>query len=516
MVAPRRNRARRTRLTAASVAALAGLLTAAGCTATVDGTGQKDASTVPFTSCASLFPVAAVPVPQALTGQLTFGCATLAVPLDYSDPSGRTISLQLLRIHDAGDTHPIGSLLVDPGGPGGSGVSLALGLISQMNPEIVQHFDIVGFDPRGVGASDPITCENGKQEDALTAASPNMATRAGRATVERDARRFDSACNAKYGTALGQFNTVNTARDMDRIRAAVGDDQLNYLGFSYGTELGAAYAHLFPSRVRVAVLDGAVDPLTSGVTRLAQQYQGFEDAFDQFAANCATVSPCRSLGNARRAAERVLSSAQRHPLATGTSRKLTGSLASTGILEALYSRSEWVPLGAALISATHGNGGGLLALADQYYQRQANGTYGNILDAYTAISCNDTARGLTAAQIATTARRWTARYPLSGRWHAGLGDILPFCQQWQPVRTVPPKPIAATATKVLVIGNLHDPATPYQGAKDLAATLGNARLLTWNGEGHTSYLEGSSCIDNYVNQYLLTKALPPAGKVCPR
>jgi pimeloyl-ACP methyl ester carboxylesterase len=532
VIAPTRAGRRR----AALAAGLSVLVLAAACTSTIAGVGRGATgapsgsagpsspngggstgahATASFGSCRDLFDGASIPVTPGLSGHLSYGCATLKVPLDYGNPYGRQLGLQLVRVRDSADNAPIGSLLVNPGGPGGSGVELALGLVGRLAPTILEHFDLIGFDPRGVGLSSPIRCVDAAQEAQLTAASPDLSTAAGMAEAEQDAASFDSACAHKYGSALGQFSTVNTARDMDRIRAAVGDRQMNYLGFSYGTELGSVYAHLFPRRVRVAVLDGAVDPLTSGVAQLGDQLEGFEKAFDQFAANCERDPSCAPLGNPRAVALSVLATAQQQPLSTSSGRRLTGSLASAGIGEALYSRSEWPALADALISARRGDGTGLLALSDRYYQRNPDGSYENIFDAYTAISCNDSASGLTEAALAATAKSWATKYPLSGRWHAGPADLLPYCQQWQPVRTVPPKPSAPTTTKVLVIGNLHDPATPYQGAKDLAATMGNARLLSWDGQGHTSYLEGSSCADGYVNQYLVHQTLPPAGEVCP-
>jgi pimeloyl-ACP methyl ester carboxylesterase len=289
---------------------------------------------------------------------------------------------------------------------------------------------------------------------------------------------------------------------------------MNYLGFSYGTELGSIYAHLFPGKIRVAVLDGAVDPLTSGIVSFADQLQGFELAFDQFADDCVKHTPCSTLGNPRQAVYSIVAKAKAHPLGTSDAsetRDVTSSLVLTGVLEALYSKSEWTDLGNALIAAKGGDGKGLLALADEYNQRES-GHYSNIMDANTTIGCNDEKAGPTDAQITATAKSWATRFPIFGTWAA---ISLFGCQQWQPDRTPIPLPTAATPTKVLVIGNVHDPATPYQGAIDLAKTMGNAELLSWDGEGHTSYLQGSSCIDNYVNTYLVSQTLPPPDTTCP-
>ena len=409
-------------------------------------------------------PVSRVTPPPGLEGKLNYQCAQIRVPLDYADPNGSAITLQLLKVHDSDNTASTGSLLVNPGGPGGSAIEYLLGDLSQMKPAVMQHFDLLAFDPRGVGLSTPLSCISAKAQDTFDAVSLDVTTATGFAQAKAVARQFAQACNQKYGSTLQYFNTVNTAKDMDRVRAAVGDNQLNFLGFSYGTELGSVYAHLFPDQVRVAVLDGAVDPLTSGITQSADQLQGFEDAFDQFAASCRASAACAKLGNARQAVAGIQAAAYKHPLATSSGRTLTVALATTGVMEALYSRSLWTQLGTALIDARRGDGSGLLSLADEYDQRYADGQYSNLIQAFTAISCNDSKSGPSDSAIRATARRWVSEFPLFGRWSA---SSLFYCQQWQPVRTVPPKPTAATSTKVLVVGNLHDPATPYQGAKDL-------------------------------------------------
>jgi pimeloyl-ACP methyl ester carboxylesterase len=512
-----------------ALAAVGALIVLTGCTGSViSGQGRaasrsksSSASSLPpaptpspanFQDCSTGIRVNLLGLPASRLADLSFECARISVPLDYADASGKQIPLFLLRIHDANDTSPIGSLLVNPGGPGGSGVNLALGLLKKLPPNIPAHFDLVGFDPRGVGLSSPVDCLSDAQEQLLTFASPDVLTAHGFGRAKGLAKIFASDCTKKYGAALADYNTVQTARDMDQIRQAVGDDKLNYLGFSYGTELGAQYVHLFPQRVRVAVLDGAVDPLYGPIETAAKQLKGFEDGFDQFANWCAAHDPCGSIGNPRQAVANIVAATQRKPLsATGTGRIVSTNLALIGVAEALYSRSDWPTLGRALVSGLAGDGRGLLDLSDQYYQR-FNGHYTNLFDAFNTVTCNDSPPGPSDATIKTLARRWTSKYPIFG---AGFAVGLFTCQQWQPKRTVPPPPTAPnSAHTVLVIGNVHDPATPYQGAKDLTNTLGNARLLTWNGEGHTSYLEGSSCIDNYVDAYLIQGTLPAAGTKC--
>ncbi|MDP9092565.1 MAG: alpha/beta hydrolase [Actinomycetota bacterium] len=501
----------------------------ASCTATVTGTGNTAGLRTPpsgasptlrpqqiaFGSCSQIFDPSALTIPQPRASHLTFGCARLGVPLDYGNEAGPRINLELVKVHD--DRNRTGNaLMVNPGGPGGSGFDLALGLAGQLADRVLASFDIIGFDPRGVGLSNPVSCVSDQRKDQLNAADPNVLTPAGFAEAKSLAAAVANGCSAAYGASLADFNTVQTAMDMDRIRQSLGGQQLNYLGFSYGTELGSVYAHLFPHNVRVEVLDGAVDPLTADIAAFANQLAGFESAFDQFAQDCVGRPACAVLGNPRQVVYSLVSQADQTPLSTSNPadhRRATGSLVLTGVLSALYSKSQWGSLGDALIAARQGDAKAILALADEYNQRNPDGTYSNIYDANTAIACNDSKPGPTDATIRATALAWVKSYPMFGRWSAAS---LFSCQDWQSKRTPVPLPTAPTPQKVLVIGNLHDPATPYQGAKDLANTMGNALLLTWDGEGHTSYLQGNTCVDNYVNNYLISGSLPPVNTTCPR
>ena len=509
------------------------MLLLAGCTGSVIG-GQGRAADAPtrstpspdssvptvapanFINCRDAINIGALGLSGDRLQKLSFGCALIDVPRDYAHPNGATFKLTLLRIHDSDNTAHTGSLILNPGGPGGSGIELALNLAGQISNDILTHFDLIGFDPRGVGNSTPVKCISDKLKDRFTAASPDIRTGAGFAQAKSYAEQLAAACERKYGNALPDYNTVATAKDMDLIRQAVGDSKLNYLGFSYGTELGAQYLHLFPHTVRVAVLDGAVNPLTSDITAFANQLEGFEGAFDQFAGWCGQHNPCNTLGNPRQAVYQLVAKANTSPIASsapGDPRKATSALVLTGVQQALYSKSEWSSLGQALIDAKQGDASGLVRLADQYNER-FGGHYTNIIDANTAISCNDSKPGPSDATIRATTTSWVQRFPMFGLFSA---SSLFLCQPWQPHRTIPPLPTApSTAHTVLVIGNKHDPATPYQGAVDLTRTLGNAELLSWNGEGHTSYLQGSSCIDKYVNTYLIAGTLPPRNTTCPR
>lgn len=514
----------------AAVALTVTALALAGCTAVVDGSGRSGSAgpsgpssgfpsgatpptvaSIDFGSCDSVINVDAVPTPDGVT----ISCGQLSVPLDYSKPTGKKITIEVFRARlDGSKQQP---LLLNPGGPGGSGIELAANLMSTLKGTLMKTYDLIGFDPRGVGLSTPIKCISDAEKDSINDTNNNVLTAAGFAAAKAQAETVAEACKSRYGDDLPFTNTVNTAKDMDQLRASLGAPKLDYLGFSYGTELGAQYAHLFPSRVGRLVLDGAVNPLTDGTTSFANQLQGFESSFNDFAAWCATNSGCKILGNPRTLVYSIASKADKTPLRSkkpDEKRTASGNIVLTGVLEALYSRSTWSTLSTALQEAKAGDAEGLFELADSYNQRYSDGTYSNIADSNTTIGCNDSKPGPTDAEIKSTATVWSKKYPMFGVWAA---QSLFTCQVWQPVRTVPPLPTAPDAANtILVVGNLNDPATPYAGAQALTATLKKALLLSWDGEGHTSYLEGSDCVDSAVNDYLLDGTLPPANKTCPK
>lgn len=515
------------------VAALATIALIAGCTTSTIGRGSRvpngststpsatsttggQTPTIAFSDCSRLFNLSAAGIPAARLHKLHFDCGQLPVPLDYGKPDGSALPIEVMRIHYDDQPHRVGSLLVNPGGPGASGVFLAIGLAASLSTDVLKNFDIVGFDPRGVSLSAPIKCSTEAQETQALAFDADVRTTAGLQAAKQQAATFAQSCVSKYGSKLSHYDTVDTARDMDRIRAAVGDDKLNYLGFSYGTELGAVYAHLFPTHIRVAVLDGAVDPLTTGnaIASNEQQLAGFEDAFDQFAADCRKHAPCNSLGDPRQAVTALQKRADANPIPTSgghDNRRATGGNVMYAVLSALYSKELWPELGTALIEAQHGDARGIFELDDRYSERTDDGHYSNLLDVLQVVSCNDQKSDPTDAQVQAAATRWAKQYPLFGLWSA---PTLFQCQAWPKQREPVPPETAAGSPPILVVGNLHDPATPYAGAEHMASTLRTGVLLTWNGEGHTSYGEGSACIDTKVNAYLIKQTVPAAHTRC--
>ncbi len=509
---------------------LATALALAGCTTTA-GNGRYGGDPIPGAPAPSkAAPVAPTISPLAfddctsgiapqLRGQpggdrpLTFFCGRLRVPLDYRAPATKAIELFIVRVRLAGQQKRIGSLVVNPGGPGGSGVDAAVGLSLTLPTDVLRRFDVVGFDPRGVGLSAPVECIPPSLKDRAIALDPDARTEAQYREQVQVAKDISGACERKYGGELQHYNTEETARDMDLVRQAVGDSKLTYLGYSYGTRLGAVYAQLFPKRVRALVLDGAVDPKASEATSAEAQAKGFERAFDQFAANCkARGATCLIGPDPRAAMVRALARARQAPIPSGRTdpRKATAGHVLLAAISALYDEDDWPQLESAIAEANSGTAGGVFDLVDRYAQRDEKGEYTNLLDANTAINCTDTKEKVPEATVRRALTSWRAKYPLFGTALA-LGLI--GCQQWSTPRQPLPAVRAAGAPPLLVIGTVNDPATPYASAQVLAKTLATGRLLTWRGEGHTAYPK-TRCVTAAVNTYLVSLKVPKSGATC--
>jgi pimeloyl-ACP methyl ester carboxylesterase len=450
-----------------------------------------------------------------------FQCARLVVPFDYAHPdSGKRFSLPVVKLVATDPAHRVGALVVNPGGPGGSGVQYALGARGEFPAALRARFDIVGFDPRGVAGSEPaLWCQTGPQTDTFLATSDMPASQAQLATIVNASRQYAARCQQDSGALLPFVGTKDAARDMDVLRAALGQAKLTYLGKSYGTYLGAWYAQLFPHRVRALVLDGAFDPDTPALQDDIVQAQGFQVALNAFTASClaATGCPLGAQGSSVQAAvgrlQAIVVRANSHPLAShlGNGQVADGAMLLNGVASALYSRSLWPDLKTGLAGAVTGNGSVLLELADLLLERNPDGSYSNLVDADTAISCLDRPfpRSLTAWQ--TAARQAAQKAPLFGEsivW----GNLT--CAYWRVPSDPLPTISAAGAPPILVVGTLRDPATPYRWAQALAGDLSSGVLLGWNGDGHTAYGEGSSCVDTIVNDYFIGLKTPRSGMVC--
>jgi pimeloyl-ACP methyl ester carboxylesterase len=449
-----------------------------------------------------------------------FQCARLLVPFDYSRPSWKRFSLPVIRLPAADPSHRIGSLVINPGGPGGSGVLYAQEARSVIAQAVLDRFDIVGFDPRGVGGSEPaVHCLTGAQLDRYYDTPDTAGTPAQLAAIVSQSRLFASECARNAGSLLPYVGSQNAARDLDVLRAALGESRLTYLGKSYGTYLGAWYAQLFPRHIRALVLDGALDPDASSADINLNQAEGFEVALRSFTQNCLTQRACPlgygkpvSTGIAK--LQGLLNRAAGTPLANdlGDGRAANAALLLEGVAAALYSPSYWPTLRTGLQDAFGGDGTVLIELADALLERNSSGQYSNLADSNMAINCIDRpwARSLaTWRSDAATAARAAPQFGAAIVWGS-----LP-CAYW-PVPSYPlPKITAAGAPPILVVGTTKDPATPYRWAQALARELRSGVLLGWDGNGHTAYMMGSSCVDDAVNSYLISGAVPHGGTVCP-
>jgi pimeloyl-ACP methyl ester carboxylesterase len=444
-----------------------------------------------------------------------FQCGSLAVPLNYADPQQQTIHLALIRQLATDQSQLDGSLVVNPGGPGGSGIEYLRGG-SVASAAVSAHYNLVSFDPRGVGQSNPVQCLTDSQMDTFLSAPPDPNGSAEIQTVVSQSQFLAQQCEAKNAAILPYVGTVNAARDMDVLRAALGENKLNYLGKSYGTYLGAVYAQEFPQRVGRFVLDGALDPnLTSEQLNMTQA-AAFDAELKQFAQNCATQGDCPLGTNPTTGIAKLktwVNNLDAHPISGDATRKLNEAYAITGIAFAMYSQTFWPDLKSALTSAYGGNGSELLAMADAYNDR-SNGHYqDNSTEANYAVNCVDHPDEATSvAEIQASLPAYEAAAPFFGEMVDWSG--LP-CAYWgTPATGAPHKITAQGSGPIVVVGTTRDPATPYTWAQALASELSNGHLLTMNGDGHTAYLRGSTCIDSAIDAYYLNGTVPAAGLVC--
>lgn len=497
----------------ARIAALVavGVLVLAGCTAPREQTAVTAAPTA--ADVQGLDAIYAQELGWQACGDLE--CATLVVPMDYADPDGETIELAVSRSRATGDR--IGSLLINPGGPGSSGVeALSSIALPRFGAEVVERYDVVGFDPRGVASSTPVTCVDGPAMDTITATDFDFSTDQGIAAAEAAYGEFGAQCLANTGPVLEHVDTVSAARDMDVLRAVLGDETLSYVGYSYGTQLGATYAALFPEQVGRLVLDGALDPTLSAQELSEGQAGGFENALRAYVADCQAGADCPltgSVDDGLAQVKAVLDRARRSPLPTGTDRPLTGALAFSGIALPLYDESSWSYLTMGLGAALAGDGSVLLQLADLYYDRNADGTYAtNSTQAFWAIGCADDRGTTDPAEMRAQAAAIEQVAPTVG-YFFGYGGAI--CAQWPvPEAGGLDDYSAAGAAPIVVIGTTNDPATPYQWAESLAETLDSGTLLTYEGEGHTAYGRSNDCIAGAVDAYLLEGTVPADGTRC--
>jgi pimeloyl-ACP methyl ester carboxylesterase len=455
-------------------------------------------------------------------------CATLTVPVDYTQPDGEQVGIAVTRLKARDPSSRLGSLVFNFGGPGDAGTQTLPDYVSQIPASIRDRYDLVSFDPRGTGKSRPVECVDDATADRLNAVDPTPNSEADlRAIYDGTYDPVDlvKECVAKNGTWLAQLGSRNVARDMDRLRVALGDDTLTYLGYSYGTVIGAVYAQMFPDRVGRMVLDSPVDLSANALSELRGNAQGFEQALDDFLADCAKHSGCsfHSGGNPKAA---LVALQQRFEdglqlptvdLATGkkSTRKAGVAAFYTALISALYDRQfGWPELADALRDARNGDGSYLLGLADLYNGRHDDGSYDNIDEVIGEILCDDRDDPTPSYdEFQAEYEREKAEYPILGAY---VGSTPLGCDPRLP------RPPASEqvgdlhvtgSAPILVVGTTRDPATPFAGAQNLVTRLDGSRLLTFDSTEHTAYTK-NACIDRAVDTYLLRGTLPPTDTVC--
>ena len=447
-------------------------------------------------------------------------CGEFKVPMDWSKPDGETLKLSI-AYRPADNAKPLGSLIFNPGGPGSSATSWLLDSAEQIGTsELRKNYNLVGFDPRGVGKSEPsVKCLDSKGTDELLYGDTGLelGSKADLAETRRSMKAFIDACIANSGPGLGFIDTVSTAKDMDVLRALMGDSKLNYLGFSYGTYMGATYAALFADRVGRMVLDGAIDPTISDEQQSVYQLEGFDQALRNYLADCLGSADCPFSGTVEKALAKIKSllfTIEKKPLPTSDGRELTIWAAITGLIMPLYSQSYWPALSQGFAEAIDGDGSTLIQLADAYNDRDEKGAYlSNLMEANFAINCADSRAPSDQKSMLEQNAKMLKASPTLGRYWAwgALG-----CEQWPyPVSEKPKTWSAIGANPILVVGTTGDPATPYSQAVSLAnKVLANAKLLTFNGEGHTAYGQENRCVNETVDDYFIRNVVPTEDPNC--
>ena len=443
-------------------------------------------------------------------------CAVIKVPLDYSDPTGRTIDLAISRVKATGDA--VGSLFVDPGGPGGSAVDYAKAADRIVSSQVRQHYDVVGLDPRGVGQSEPVKCLTDAQLDALLAADGTPDSAAEEQQTIEDSALPGMGCEELASPVYEHMGTVDAARDLDIARAVVKDETFNYLGKSYGTMLGATYAELFPDRVGRMVLDGVLPASLDLVEVTKGQADAFEVAVADFAEDCLSHSDCPLSGSVEGAVEQLRQwflKLDGRPLdALGDERDLTEPLAAYAVLSYLYFPSNDYPqLRSALKAAmTDDDPRPILALLDSRTDRAPDGRFtSNSTDAFYGVTCLDRPFTGSVDDVKRYAKEWAVSAPTFGP--ALAWGLLP-CKDWPASADGIATTTAEGSNPILVVSTTNDPATPYQWGVQVAEELQNGHLITWDSHSHTAYMRGSECIASAVDAYLLKGTLPEEGTVC--
>ena len=444
-------------------------------------------------------------------------CANVKVPLDYKKPGGKTITIAMAKV-PAANGKPIGSLFINPGGPGGSGIDLASNADRVFSKALRDKYDVVGFDPRGVGSSTAVDCLSDAELGKYLDSEFDLSTPEGRKAERAQAEKFAKGCKDKSGELLAHVGTESAARDMDILRGLVGDKKLNYLGFSYGTSLGGMYADLFPKKVGRMVLDAAVDTTLESARFRYEQMLGFEKAFEHYAEYCVKGGNCplgASVDAAKKKMRALFDQAFKKPFKTADpKRPLNRNMLMSGVISAMYDTAYRPYLDTGLDQLVKNNDGSfLLRWYDLMSEREGGKFKNNGNEAIAAINCADYPSS-SPSENKKYAERLKKEAPVfgvdSGGEETDVCKLLPYRPKSNP------GPYRAKGSApIVVIGTRYDPATPYPWAQALRKSLSNSVLLTWEGDGHTAYSRAGSCIQSPVDKYLLTGEVPKDGLVCP-
>jgi pimeloyl-ACP methyl ester carboxylesterase len=456
--------------------------------------------------------------PSPLPDGDVWECATMKAPLDWREPESDTIRIALIRARSSGARNErIGSLVFNFGGPGGSGVKALPGFGKQY-AKLRTRYDLVSFDPRGVGRSAGVTCEDDEQLDEYFQQDLTPDDAAERTEFLDNTKAFNAACEKNSEQTLPYVRTTDAARDMDLMRQVLGDDKLHYFGVSYGTELGGVYAHLFPKNVGRAVFDAVVDPTQNPEQGSLAQAKGFQLALGNYARDCVEKETGCPVGDSAQDVEdrinKLLKDLDSKPISGIFPRDLTEFAATTGIAQALYSQDLWPYLTQGLEQAYNGDGRLLMLLSDLMTGRGENGEYSNLSAANVSINCADEKPRYTTEDVEAKQAAFRAASPVFGDW---LAWSMLTCTDWAvPGAADHPDVSAPGSAPILVIGNTGDPATPYAGARKMVEALGEGVgvELTYKGQGHGAYGSGNACVRAAVNGYLLAGKVPRSGTVC--
>lgn len=441
-------------------------------------------------------------------------CTTIEVPIDYADPDGATLRLAVRRVPATGDGGS--AIFANPGGPGGSAQGFVSYLASELPGSLRRTHDVVGVDPRGVGESTPLECLSDERFDAFIDTDPDPDDEAGIAALAESVREMGDACRQNSGDLAAHVSTEEAARDHDIARAVMGQDTMLWFGFSYGTQLGATYADLFPGKVERMVLDGAVDVSLDAAGQGLGQATGFQQALESYLRYCIDKGDCpvgESVEEGMTTIAGLMKKLSAEPLKVAGGRSLTEGRAFYGMAMALYSKESWSYLTTALRGLVKDNGAVMLVLSDAYFERKQDGSFeNNSGQVIYAVNCMDSRGAPDAAETQALIPKFRAVSPVFG---AALGWGVMSCHDWPIKGEHPQRAVTAEgAPPILVVGTTRDPATPYAWSEAMADQLDSGVLLTREGDGHTAYTSGNECIRDAVDAYFTDGKVPKDGTVC--